>query len=572
MNLSIRNRLFLSFVILMMLIATMTAVGLWRIGALSSAATEVVTLSSRYDKAATWLRGISSNTIRTLAILKSNHPQMNAYFKSEMTTTSAEVNALQDELLKTATGKELEALTDVTEKRKVYTAIRGEILKMREGSSEEAEVASTVEQKLMPALNAYTKSVQDVIATERSEFEHAGKEVARMESSSRIVLLTLGAAAVALGSLLAWALARSILQPLARAVSLARTVAAGDLTSQIDVTSTDETGQLLHALKDMNNSLHKIVGEVRHSTDSIATASGEIASGNLDLSSRTEQQASALEETASSMEELTSTVRQNADNAKQASELAVSASTVAVRGGEVVAQVVGTMSAINDSSKKIVDIISVIDGIAFQTNILALNAAVEAARAGEQGRGFAVVAAEVRNLAQRSAAAAKEIKSLIGDSVDKVDTGTKLVEQAGNTMNDVVTSIKRVSDIVSEIAVASNEQSAGIEQVNQAITQMEQTTQQNAALVEQASAATESLQDQSKGLSGLVSTFKLGAGHDSQQRPQAPARPAAKQRTPPPAVSAPARKAKPEPAPAERHALPAKPVSTGTTEGSWEEF
>jgi methyl-accepting chemotaxis protein len=265
----------------------------------------------------------------------------------------------------------------------------------------------------------------------------------------------------------------------------------------------------MQALGKMNDSLAKIVGDVRVGTEAITTASSEIAAGNLDLSSRTEQQASSLEETASSMEELTSTVRQNADNARQANQLAVTASEVAVKGGTVVGQVVDTMSSINESSRKIVDIISVIDGIAFQTNILALNAAVEAARAGEQGRGFAVVASEVRNLAQRSAAAAKEIKALIDDSVGKVDAGSKLVGEAGSTMNELVDSVKRVTDIMSEIMAASEEQSSGIEQVNQAIAQMDQVTQQNASLVEEAAAAAESMQDQSRKLTEVVGAFKL---------------------------------------------------------------
>ena len=284
------------------------------------------------------------------------------------------------------------------------------------------------------------------------------------------------------------------------------------MTSRIEVTSKDETGQLLQALKDMNNSLVTIVGQVRTGTDTIATASSQIAAGNLDLSSRTEEQASSLEVTASSMEELTSTVKQNAENARQANQLVVSTADVAVKGGQVVGQVVDTMTSIKDSSRKIADIIGVIDGIAFQTNILALNAAVEAARAGEQGRGFAVVAAEVRNLAQRSAGAAKEIKSLIEDSVDKVDVGGKLVDEAGKTMDEIVNSVKRVTDIMSEIAAASQEQSAGIEQVNQAIAQMDEVTQQNAALVEEAAAASESLQDQAGNLAQVVSIFNLGGG------------------------------------------------------------
>jgi methyl-accepting chemotaxis protein len=304
-------------------------------------------------------------------------------------------------------------------------------------------------------------------------------------------------------------IARSITKPMHHAIKVAQSVAAGDLTTRIDVRNKNETGQLMQALKEMNASLLKTVQQVRIGTDTMATASSQIAAGNLDLSSRTEQQASALEETASSMEELTSTVKQNADNARQANQLAVSASEVALKGGQVVAQVVDTMDGINTSSKKIVDIIGVIDGIAFQTNILALNAAVEAARAGEQGRGFAVVATEVRSLAQRSAAAAKEIKALIGDSVGKVEAGSALVEQAGNTMEQVVASIQRVTDIMGEITAASNEQTAGIEQVNQAITEMDGVTQQNAALVEQAAAAAEALQEQAGSLAQVVSIFKL---------------------------------------------------------------
>lgn len=301
----------------------------------------------------------------------------------------------------------------------------------------------------------------------------------------------------------------SITVPLNEAVSVARLVAQGDLTDRINVTSSNEIGQLLQALKEMNASLTKIVHNVRSATHMIATASSQIASGNLDLSSRTEQQASSLEETASSMEELTGTVKQNSDNARQANQLALSAAEVAVKGGSVVSEVVSTMGSINESARKIVDIIGVIDGIAFQTNILALNAAVEAARAGEQGRGFAVVASEVRSLAQRSAGAAKEIKTLIGDSVEKVDVGTRLVDQAGTTMEEIVASIKRVTDIMGEIASASQQQSAGIEQVNQTVNQMDQMTQQNATLVEEAAAASESLEGQTRNLVQLVSVFKV---------------------------------------------------------------
>ena len=322
------------------------------------------------------------------------------------------------------------------------------------------------------------------------------------------MLFMIGAVALAVGGTFAWTMTRSIIQPLQDAVLVARRVAAGELASKVDVTGSDEVSQLLLALRDMNDSLQKIVGEVRSGTDSIAIASREIASGNADLSSRTEMQASALQETTASMGQLTDTVRQNAGSAKEANRLVISASGIAQKGGEVVGQVVGTMGSIKESSRKIVDIIGVIDGIAFQTNILALNAAVEAARAGEQGRGFAVVAAEVRSLAQRSAGAAKEIKQLISDSVEKVDAGGKLVDQAGKTMDEIVTSVTQVADIMREITSASEAQSADIEEVNRALAQMDEMTQQNSALVEQAAAAAQSMQDQAAVLEKAVSLFK----------------------------------------------------------------
>jgi len=333
----------------------------------------------------------------------------------------------------------------------------------------------------------------------------------KLYASSRLWIIAILTTCIAVGALMAYWIAGLISRPLCDAVQIAQTVAAGNLTSQIEVSSSDETGQLLRALKEMNDNLQDIVGQVRAGTDVIYTASSEIASGNLDLSARTEQQASSLEETASSMEELTSTVKQNGDNARRANQLANSASGIAEQGGDVVSQVVQTMGSINASSSKIVDIIGVIDGIAFQTNILALNAAVEAARAGEQGRGFAVVASEVRNLAQRSASAAKEIKGLITDSVAQVETGSKLVEQAGKTMAEVVNSVRMVSQIVAEITSAGVEQEAGIDQINQAITEMDAVTQQNAALVEQAAAASASMQEQAENLSRVVSVFKLNA-------------------------------------------------------------
>ncbi len=366
-------------------------------------------------------------------------------------------------------------------------------------------LATRIDPVYQQVLAEINKLVELQQVVEQDFIQHATEAAERLS----YWLMLSAAVAVVVGGVLAWAITRSITQPLDNAVQVARRVADGDLSTDISVDSTDETGELMRALKDMNASLLKTVQQVRSGTDSMASASSQIAAGNQDLSSRTELQASSLQETASSMEELTSTVKQNADNAQQANVLAQSATAIAIKGGDVVAQVVSTMGAINTSSKRIVDIISVIDGIAFQTNILALNAAVEAARAGEQGRGFAVVATEVRSLAQRSAAAAREIKTLIDHSVSNVETGSALVTQAGSTMQQVVTSIQRVTDIMGEITAASSEQSAGIAQVNQAIAQMDTVTQQNAALVEEEAAATASLNNMAANLARVVSGFKL---------------------------------------------------------------
>jgi methyl-accepting chemotaxis protein len=442
-------------------------------------------------------------------------------------------------------------------------------------------VALATTQKTELAIKAITQDCMPVLLQVHAHVATFGKSLkeetgiavtaAKAASQTAVwTLLIISTFSLLAGALLGWRINLSITGPLAAAVDIAKRVAAGDLTSRISVTAKDETGQLLSALKDMNDSLIGLVGKVRQGADTIATASAEIAAGNMDLSSRTEQQASSLEETASSMEELTGTSKQNADNARQANKLASSASEVAVKGGVVVSQVVSTMGSINESAKKIADIIGVIDGIAFQTNILALNAAVEAARAGEQGRGFAVVASEVRSLAQRSAAAAKDIKGLINDSVEKVNAGTVLVDQAGASMSEIVDSVRRVTDIISEIAAASEEQTAGIEQVNQAIGQMDEVTQQNAALVEQAAAAAESLQDQSANLAETVSAFKLdNHGVASMVATRLPASPAPGKQRQVRKPTALARVAPSRPAVTTRK-IAATPVAAAG--GEWEEF
>ncbi len=474
-----------------------------------------------------WYVLIYSAIARTQLIARSTDAELSKTFA----TVISESTKRGGELLKS-----VETLLETPEERKIFDeaiAIRNKYQEAKNNVMKANQAGDTAEGERLyretfePAAKAYQEKVKELLAHQRKAIDATAAGISEANARSNRLMLTLGVILLAFGAWAAWMISRSITVPLNSALGIANTVADGDLTTRFDEeTARDEIGDLMKALRGMNDALRRVVSQVQTGTTAIATASSEIAEGNLDLSSRTEQQASSLEETASSMEELTSTVRQNADNANQANQLAQAASDVAARGGEIVGQVVETMGSIDASSRKIVDIIGTIDGIAFQTNILALNAAVEAARAGEQGRGFAVVASEVRNLAQRSAAAAKEIKELIDNSVTQVNAGTSLVQQAGTTMGEVVTSVRRVTDIMGEITSASREQSVGIDEVNQAIGQMDQVTQQNAALVEQAAAAAASMQEQAAQLAQVAASFKLGT--EAVARWSAPTRPAAR--------------------------------------------
>jgi len=523
-NLKIGPRLGLGFGAVLILLGALIAIGLSSMSTIQSALVTIVESNNVKSDAATDMRdaqrrvAIATRNIVLLSDAAEKAEQEKSVTKAREDYASAA--AILNKLVVLEAGKAL--LAKIDEARGITVPLMNKAIKL--GLENKAEEGTAVLMKeVTPAASKWQAALSEMIDFQAGLNKKSAEKAKSDYESAKLIMTSLGALAIGLGILIAWLVTRSITRPLAVAVEVAQTVAAGDLTSHIEVKSSDETGHLLQALKDMNDSLVNIVGQVRTGTDTIASASSQIATGNLDLSSRTEQQASSLEETASSMEELTSTVKQNAENARQANSLAKSASDVATQGGLVVAQVVDTMSAINESAKKIVDIISVIDGIAFQTNILALNAAVEAARAGEQGRGFAVVASEVRNLAQRSAGAAKEIKALIGDSVEKVQEGSKLVDKAGSTMNEVVESVKRVTDIISEIAAASQEQSDGIDQINIAITEMDDVTQQNAALVEEAAAAAASLEDQASNLAKVVSVFQTN-DMQGQNALQAPAR------------------------------------------------
>ncbi len=511
-NLKIGTRLAVGFGVVLAILALVAAVGVLNLARMKSNMDAVINANNAGIALAQEMRNqlnVIARTVRDIALLKDREEQKKdaAHLQAARRNYAAARDKLQAATL-SAEAKRIMAA--INEAEGITKPLVDEALELALVGSNEA-AGQFVIKDVHAGQAKWLDAIQRMIEQQEAQNRQTLEQVAKDYRSAFALLLGLSAAALLLGAGFAWRVTRSVTLPLREAVAVAGKVAAGDLGSHVESDARDETGQLLRGLKEMNDSLLKIVGEVRSSAQAIAGGTKQIASGNADLSQRTEEQASSLEETASSMEKLTSTVKQNAENAKQANQLALKASDVALRGGQVVGNVVRTMSAINDSSKKIVDIIGVIDGIAFQTNILALNAAVEAARAGEQGRGFAVVAAEVRSLAQRSAGAAKEIKALIGDSVHEVKTGGKLVDEAGKTMEEIVSSVKRVTDIMNEITAASQEQGAGIEQVNEAIVRMDGVTQQNAALVGQASAAATSLQEQARMLEAAVAAFKLGA-------------------------------------------------------------
>jgi len=509
-NMNIAKRLGVGFALVLGLTLVIATAAIWRLNAIADATRAMMAVPLAKERMmADWHTQTFGAVRRTAAIVKSSDPSLVEFFKADGVKTAAHTTELIKKIEPLLQGDEERAVFDrIGELRKAYTAAKEKAVKARaDGDPEMA--ARILSQEYMPASDAYEGKLADLVKMQQDHIDAIAHDIDNANHNSARMIGALAGVAVLFGAVCAWLLAGAIVRPIRQAVDVAEKVAAGDLTQHIEAKGNDETGALLRALRHMNDSLVAIVSQVRSGTDTIATASAEISAGNMDLSSRTEQQAGSLGTTASTVEELTGTVRQNADNARQASQLSIAASEIATQGGAVVDQVVQTMGAINDSSRKIVDIISVIDGIAFQTNILALNAAVEAARAGEQGRGFAVVAGEVRTLAQRSAAAAKEIKQLIVDSVSKVEDGTKLVDQAGTTMSEVVDSIRKVSDIVAEIASASGEQSTGIEQVNRAIADMDSSTQHNAALVEESAAAATALSEQADKLAEVVSLFHL---------------------------------------------------------------
>ncbi|MBP2856984.1 MCP four helix bundle domain-containing protein [Dickeya oryzae] len=509
-NYKIGTRLSIGFGILIAFSLIMLASGIYQLNQITRNAEQIMLVPLRKERlVADWAATLAAGIQRTTATARSSDPSLAQVFAADNANATKENNERVAKFTELVSSKEEQGLLDqLNADRQAYIKARDEIFSAKaSGNAEQAK--QVFEQRLLPVSVQYQKSMTTLRDYQRTNIDRMREEISARAQSSYLFLGVLGLMITLIGSLLAWMLTRSIVRPLQTSVQVTNSVARGDLTAEISPQGRDELAQLQHALQDMTGQLRTVVGEVREGAEAIAGASSQLSAGNQDLSSRTDEQSSALQETAASIEQLTSTVRQNADNARQANQLAQDTAKQAQSGGQLVSEVVQTMGAIDSSSKKIVDIIGVIDSIAFQTNILALNAAVEAARAGEQGRGFAVVASEVRNLAQRSASAAREIKELIGHSVETVDAGNRLVEKAGVSIQGIVDGVRKVSELVGEISVASQEQSLGIEQVNLAINKMEQTTLQNASLVREGYNATQSLQQQAEQLKQVVSIFHL---------------------------------------------------------------
>ena len=510
-QLNIGPRLGLGFGLLLVLLAGICAVAALQLRTVGDLYRQTTELEWSKSEAATTVNTLArANARRTMELLITQDERQLGRIDAAIAFNKKAIDealALLRARVTRPEGKEL--LARIVERRQVYVASFTEVRRLV-GAGQRDEAVKLMNTRTLPAIDALQEPVLELAALQKGIVEGRSKEVASTIDMALMAIGVLAAVALALGAAAAWWIGRSITRPVQAALAVAQRVASGDLTSQVAVQGRDELAQLLQALATMNGSLTRIVGDVRSGTETISTATSQIAMGNLDLSQRTEEQASSLQEIAASVEQLTSTVKHNLDSTRHANGVAAEAAEAATRGGAVVTQVVQTMEAINHSSRRIADIIGVIDSIAFQTNILALNAAVEAARAGEQGRGFAVVATEVRNLASRSASAAREIKKLIEDSVGSVDQGCKLVEQAGGAMGEIVVRVRRVADIMTELNTASSEQSSGIEQINQAMGQMDQMTQSNAALVEEAAAAAQSLERQSRSLLETVQVFQVG--------------------------------------------------------------
>ncbi len=558
-RLKIGPRLGLGFGAMVLLMAAIVALMLLRMQALQTENARTLLLQQHAAAADNWQGLAAANDVRALVYARTGGTGPIAdWLMPQMKTASDDISRVQAELTKLLDTEQGRAkLAEAAAKRQAYLAVRQEMLE-KYAAGEMSASSNDFESKLLPASASYIAAIEAVKAYQQSKVDESAQRVSADIAGAQMLLLAVLAVAALLATGLGWVIARSITQPLQRTVQVTDRIAQGDLSSSIDAAGHDETGDLQRSLAAMQQALRRLVGEVRAGSDSIGTASAQIASGNQDLSARTEQTSSSLQQAASSLEELTGTVGQTADSARTANQLAASASQAAERGGAVVSQVVSTMEEINTSSRRISDIIGTIDGIAFQTNILALNAAVEAARAGEQGRGFAVVAGEVRSLAQRSAEAAREIKTLIQASVEKVETGTRLVQDAGTAMGDIVGGVQRVTDVIGEISAATSEQSAGLRQVNEAVAGLDQMTQQNAALVEQSAAAAESLAEQSRTLSAVVANFRLAPEAHTPSGPALKASSVAAQAS----VARPGASAGAAPGPAPVPAAPTQPAAS----------